>query len=651
MLVGLFLRHYKIYRNINFIPISTGAGLSAYLGANGVGKSSILDALDKFFNGGDWSINAQAKAEGGLNSDDKLPYIVPVFLFPKNALTGSMLEVAIKLSDYLWATNLKTSDAINGFYELRGKLLRNGHGPESHLLLALGRQINRNTAYLGSFHTDAELIGKFADADEMISLLTDLMAKVLARYSYFYIPVEADPSVFSKLESSHVQKLLDEDIRGKIQTAIGAATIGTINSSLQQFVNEISESLAVYKYKGTHKDRLTMNDLVEKVFEAYFSIKVLHRTSGSSSIPIRDMSAGEKRRALIDLAYSLLKRSAARTHTVILAIDEPDASLHTSACHDHFARLAEIPSLTMPNSQVLITTHWYGFLPIVQEGIAHSITSVADKPEFFSFDLYNFREQIKQAVKSTKGEMPRDIELKSYNDMLQSIVASVVRSEPYNWILCEGLSDKIYLDYYLKDLIKEHRLRIVPLGGFKEVRRAFTYLRTPLDDPEYKINGKVLCLVDTDANLEQVSSKPESKVIDFQRIIYDDLIGDVRLVKVDDQLVAPATEIEQSLEAVRFVETVARLENIGSAAVIKKIVSEAQIVAGAPTTYGHLNLTPAANRQLMNSYFDVDDNKVRFARAYVASEANPEIPNWVEEIKKYFAAPSVKKERVKRTRP
>ena len=52
MLVGLFLRHYKTYRNINFIPISTGFSFTAYMGANGVGKSSILDALDKFFNGG-----------------------------------------------------------------------------------------------------------------------------------------------------------------------------------------------------------------------------------------------------------------------------------------------------------------------------------------------------------------------------------------------------------------------------------------------------------------------------------------------------------------------------------------------------------------------------------------------------------------------
>lgn len=643
MIVGLFLRHYKIYKNINFVPISSGAGLCAYLGANGVGKSSILDALDKFFNGGDWSINAQAKSEGGIYGEDKLPYIVPVFALPKDELDSSLHIGATAISDYLWQTTLKTTDALTGFYNIRSMLKESGYGPDTHFLLAIGRQLNKSTAYMGSFQTDSELWKILGENSISQNFLDSLLQTVEARYSYFYIPVEADPSVFSKLESSHVQKLLDEDIRDKIQKAIGPNTITTINASLQQFVTEISSSLIDYKYKGTFKDRLTMNDLIDKVFEAYFSIKILHRTSGSSSIPIRDLSAGEKRRALIDLAYSLLARSAARSHRVILAIDEPDASLHASACHDHFSRLAEIPLLTVPHSQVLITTHWYGFLPVIQDGIAHSITEGKDKIEFFSFDLYNFREQIKHAVKSSNGELPRDVELKSYNDMLQSIVSSTVRTAPYNWILCEGLSDKIYLDFYLADLIASHNLRVVPLGGFKEVRRAFIYLKTPLDDPEYKISGKVLCLVDTDAKLEKVDSKPDCKAIDFLRIVYDESIGDVTLVKIDDQLVAPATEIEHSLEAGRFLLTVESLlkENGGTA--IKDIVKKASPVASILTSYGYLNLTPSENKRMMSEYFDVGDNKVAFAKSYVNVDGpSTSPPAWVLKVREYFSAPPKK---------
>ncbi|WP_175815643.1 AAA family ATPase [Burkholderia diffusa] len=646
MLVGLFLRHYKVYKNINFVPITTGAGLAAFLGQNGVGKSSILDALDKFFNGGDWSINAQAKNEGGISTEDKVPYIVPVFLIEKGLLSHNEEATAKVISDYLWATMLKTTDALSGFYALRSSLLENGFNSETHLLVTIGRQHNRSVAYLGSFHTDSELNKSLKASEKTQSNLNDLLEKISERYAYFYIPVEADPTIFSKLESTHVQKLLDEDIQGAIRDAIGSKTINTINTSLQSFINQISDSLIDYRYKGTFKDRLTMNDLVEKVFEAYFSIKVLHKVSNSSSIPIREMSAGEKRRALIDLSYSLLRRNADRKHNIILAIDEPDASLHNSACHELFSKLAEIPYLTNPNSQVLITTHWYGFLPIVQKGVAHSITEGAGRIEFFTFDLYNFREQIKQAVKKSNGELPRDIELKSYNDMLQAIVSSTVRPQPYNWILCEGLSDKIYLDFYLKDLVENHNLRIIPLGGFKEVRRAFNYLKTPLDDPEYKVKGKVLCLVDTDAHLENVSSKPESKSIDFLRLIYDAEKNDVKLVKIDDQLVSPSTEIEHALEGDRFVRTVSEIDAEFGGKALKDIVASSKLVDDASCSYAHLDLTPSANKRMMTEYFDVGDNKVKFAQAYIkANESVTSPPEWIKALREHFSSPPKKKKR------
>lgn len=50
MVVGLFLKNYKIYNNINFIPVSNGETFCAYIGQNGAGKSSVLEAFDTFFN-------------------------------------------------------------------------------------------------------------------------------------------------------------------------------------------------------------------------------------------------------------------------------------------------------------------------------------------------------------------------------------------------------------------------------------------------------------------------------------------------------------------------------------------------------------------------------------------------------------------------
>lgn len=71
MITSLFLRHFKIYKGITFIPISEGCGFSSLIGENGVGKSSVLEALDFAINrksNSDWPVNNEAKNEGGLSS-------------------------------------------------------------------------------------------------------------------------------------------------------------------------------------------------------------------------------------------------------------------------------------------------------------------------------------------------------------------------------------------------------------------------------------------------------------------------------------------------------------------------------------------------------------------------------------------------------
>lgn len=51
MIVALLIRNFKIYQNINFLPISNGKMFSALVGENGAGKSSVLEALKQFLMG------------------------------------------------------------------------------------------------------------------------------------------------------------------------------------------------------------------------------------------------------------------------------------------------------------------------------------------------------------------------------------------------------------------------------------------------------------------------------------------------------------------------------------------------------------------------------------------------------------------------
>ena len=43
MIVGIFLRHIKTYKGINFIPLSDGEKFCGLVGNNGIGKSTVLE--------------------------------------------------------------------------------------------------------------------------------------------------------------------------------------------------------------------------------------------------------------------------------------------------------------------------------------------------------------------------------------------------------------------------------------------------------------------------------------------------------------------------------------------------------------------------------------------------------------------------------
>lgn len=515
MLLGIGLKNYKVYRNVQYIPISLGASFSAYLGPNGIGKTSIFEALDRFFNGGDWIINNETK-----KASDDLAYISPLFLIPITgiSLTKKERRLASLLSEYFWDySGLPYDPFVKSIIDTKAAIATSGYSKDSHYFFMLGNIYQTNEVKIPFFENDIKKL--FEDQTDIVyDDLKELLKKIKLHYRYIYLPAEADSSSFSKMESIYIQKLLDEDIKKKIQSSISKDSIDDINKKLKEFIDQINDALDQYVYKAKRKDQLTVNDLIDRIFSAYFGIKVLHKKNAGKETTIKDLSSGEKRQALIDLSYALISRSTQKNYQLILAIDEPDASMHVAACHDQFEKIAKIPTLSNPAPQVLINTLWYGFIPVIRSGIAHSLSRGSNFIEFFSFNLENFREHINQNFKKSQGKYPKEVELKSYQDMIQSVVVSMLRDKPYNWIFCEGLSDKIYLSHYLSNLIESNNLRIVPLGGFKQVRRVYSYLVAPLSDKEAGFRGKALCIVDTDAQKEHVELSKEVKNLFFKRL-------------------------------------------------------------------------------------------------------------------------------------
>jgi len=581
MLVAAMIKHYKIYEGIKFIPITDNKHFSSYIGDNGIGKSTVLESIDTFFEQRKWNINKQAISKGYI-SDKNVPYIMLYFVIEKEHIKKKIrinenLRKIEKLSEYFW--NVTSKDVYTvvtheyKLYEEYRDKLKNIYNSDEYFLLGVGRRYNvEKDIYFGPYHTSKSFLKclpiksqKIADdnhenIDSIIKKeFNYIYTLVCSLYSYVYIPSEIDISSFTKLETLDMQKIMNKDIKKQINDTITVKKVKDINTTLSKFVDNISKKLDEYSYiKPTDKKgTIRMDDLVHKIIEIYFEVRILNKRINFSNIPVSQLSSGEKRKALIDLAYAFLHNNSNTEKKTILAIDEPESSLHVAACFDQFEKLKKI---TETKHQVLLTTHWYGFLPIVYEGYAHYLfKNDEDKVNIETLDLTRFREQIVQNGRSSRGNSPFNINLKSTNDLVQSLVSSLQSENPYNWILCEGSSEFIYFSYFFKNEIEHHNLRILPLGGCGEVRKLYSLLEVILLDREFKVDGRIIAIVDTDAELPDYSHRKNLKNISFKRIIFSDVDNDIVLVDADSNKVSPPTEIEDALHPEIFIKTLSEL--------------------------------------------------------------------------------------------
>lgn len=649
MITSIFLRHFKIYKGITFIPISEGVGFSSLIGENGVGKSSVLEAIDCVLNqkNNNWPINNEAKNEGV--GGDNFPYIAPIFLINKEKLRNSkasdqeQYDIAEKLSNFIWDNNLKAPTKSSTAFNGHKKELKKSYSKEDYFILIVGKKHNDNSIYLGGYQNYIDFIGENPSIKpgerEIQDYFKGFYDYIISHYSYLYIPVETDVFTYTKLETVEMQKLMDKNIQDEIIKAIRPGTLKQINKDLSFFVKDVESILEEYEYKGHYKNSLTMPDLVSKIIEAYFSIKVLNKKtkSGKKLIPVSELSSGEKRKALIDVAYSFLLKNQNSDSNIILAVDEPEASLHISACYDQFEKLF---GLSKNNHQIIVSTHWYGFLPIVLNGSATSIRKKESNETTVDFlNLYNYRETITQAKKKIKGQLPIDYNIKSYNDLVQSILFSILKEKPYNWLVCEGLSEKIYFEVFFKEEIQKNKLRILPLGSFKEVRKLYNNLLSPIKDPDYRINGKVICLIDTDSERVEVDYENNNKNLFFYRL-WNNKKDNLKteLIDVNKNSMNPPTEIEDCLRPYIYKQTL--IEFTEEYKSIKNIIENCDVRINAVNSYTTFDLRESEKDDIKAFFNDNEGyNKIRFAEKYIEISQKPLFENelemeWVLKIKK-----------------
>lgn len=645
MIVGIFLRYYKTYSGNHYIPLSSGSQFCGIVGNNGIGKSSVLEALDSFINNKLWNINSSFKR---TSSDRPSPHIVPLYLIKREdlhedhhakaeVLTKLVLDYSINNPEVALTPTTRT--IITTFSEHIDKLKRNININEYFLIpLGVEKEGDVSVSIL-----NGRILCRLLEVDEVDGKLSNemlsdnfgyLLHHVRHKYEYIYIPKDIDSESFTKLETNEVQKLMGESLEQIIQERISDKTIVQINAGLTEFLEGVEEELEEYGYRtsGERQSRLKKKDVYNLIIEAFFKVRKLNKKQNTGWIEINSLSSGEKQRAIMDIAYGFLTNHRENGDNLIIGIDEPECSLHMSACFEQFEKLYSISGIC---EQLIFTSHWYGYLPTVESGCTTTILKNDTTHLFELYDLASYREEVRKKVKSSSPGMPFDIKIKSVNDLIQSIISSSLADKPYNWLICEGTTEKIYLSHYLQNLVENERLRIVPVGGASEVKKIFKHLEASYEEFKKDMKGKVFLLTDTDAELVTYDT-PAMQHIVCKRIVSVD--NNTKLVDVSSNPVSPSTEIEDCLNPVPFIETlkqfVTDFPQLGSL-----LPDNEADMDESYSSFATMDLSPK-NKKIFDAFMDSEGVKYKFSKAYVSfcEKAEHKRPEWIGQIESFFVS-------------
>lgn len=661
MIIGVILKNFKCYKGLHYIPL-TNAGMSNYcglIGLNGVGKSAILEALDCFFNDSEfernnWGNNDNTKNYPLSHLIEDSKYIIPIFSLNKDCFKNNVeiLNLVEAYSNFVqlvlrifynkieqltisnYTTSLKyfqtTKTSINNNIVEHLKSLQ----ITNDFLLPIGIDY-RNAIIEGGIFDEFEfslfknIVFESQDSDyaefqkyrflfENKSILLKIIKSIKEQYTYIFIPKEIDPKRFSKFETKEIQQIISLNLK----EVLTRKQEQLINSRLSIWLKQLPISGKDFIFKERRQD------IYKVISNMFLTNYELYKDCDISETPFSKLSTGEQHQAILSLIYYSVKNSKMNESNIIIAIDEPETSLHISQCFEQFNRLYE---LSTKGAQICFASHWYGFIPSIPDGCVVNIVENNGKRSVSVLDIYKYKEE---AVR-----LPVDLSLKGNSELIQTILSTILIDNCYNWLICEGTSDKIYLEECLKDEITDKNLRIIPVGGCSHIKKIYSYLALSLLDLKIAdIKGHIFMLVDTDDDKvdeyknpelpKEIKKYHECNVIHFKRLVNIKKTKKTILSEFSANT-KTATDMEGVLNGKAFNKVI--INNFKGELAFVTEDEKPEI----PSAFA-LDLKDS-EKEALKTFF-TPQNKVRFARAYVEElqKGIYKVPDWITEIKKFF---------------
>lgn len=381
----VILHNYRGYSNLTEIPIDQ---LTALIGKNDIGKSTILDALEVFFNKGKMEV-----ADRNVRCGDSDVIIGCVFSdFPEEVLLDETVRTSLE-REYL--LNEEGLLEIRKHYSVSGKesvYIRANHPtnePYDSLLqkkntelkaliksAGLQEQVNLTInsemrAALWASLGDTLLLSLreiSADKDDAKNIWLKL-AEYLPRYHVFRVegPTTDDDAVAQDPMMIAVREAIEE--RSEELAKIAAEIkdrVALVADRTRKKLGEFDPALA-----STLNPQFKKDPTWDKAFS--FSL------TGDEDIPLNKRGSGVRRMVLFSFFRAACEENLEGNSDIIYAVEEPETSQHPD-----FQRII-IQTFTQmtenPHCQIIITTHVPGLAKMIPIESLRYITNGEGYPE------------------------------------------------------------------------------------------------------------------------------------------------------------------------------------------------------------------------------------------------------------------------------
>lgn len=447
---SLTIKNFRSYKDEITVSFND---LTAFVGRNDVGKSSVLEALDIFFHDGKGTIKLDKEDANKQNRDNGNYDVVITVSFtdlPTRVILDDTNETSLADEFLLHsdgcmhikktfkgasttASNIKVAIIANHPTNIQcNKLLQKKQSELSRQIEELGidcenRRINAvmRAAIWNHFQNDLQLAEteiEVASKEGDIKSIWEKLQLFLPYYSLFQSDrknSDGDDEVQDPLKAAVRQILSAPDLQEKLQH---------VAQSVQETLQQVSD-MTLTKLREMNPD--IANSLHPNIDVAGLKWPDVFKNvsiSGDNDIPINKRGSGVKRLVLISFFRAEAERRQHESNNtgIIYAIEEPETSQHI----EHQRVLLEaLQNLSrQANTQVIITTH---------------SADIVKGLEFNNIRLILNNEQGNKEIKSVEKKILPSPSLNEVNYLAFGDISTEFHNELYGFLQSKAAEDDV----------------------------------------------------------------------------------------------------------------------------------------------------------------------------------------------------------------